>query len=135
LGGLVSATLLPAVGWRAVFLVGGLLPLVLLPVLAWKLPESLYFLTLRRRDGDRVLTLLRRIDPAFAPTTALVPVAREEAGRGVPVTQLFQAGRGQGTLMLWLVFFMNLMVFYFLQNWLPIIFTDAGLSIESAVLT
>src|SRR5690606_14624903 len=97
--------------------------------------ESLYFLTLRRRDGDRVLTLLRRIDPAFAPTTALVPVAREEAGRGVPVTQLFQAGRGQGTLMLWLVFFMNLMVFYFLQNWLPIIFTDAGLSMESAVLT
>jgi AAHS family 4-hydroxybenzoate transporter-like MFS transporter len=36
--------------------------------------------------------------------------------------------------MLWGIFFMNLMVFYFLQNWLPTIFTDAGLTQQNAVL-
>lgn len=135
LGGLVAASLLGEVGWRVVFLVGGLLPLLLLPVLVLKLPESLYFQVLNKPDTAEVMSVLRKIDPRFAPGDDVAVVASEQAGKGVPVSQLFQQGRGEGTFMLWLVFFMNLMVFYFLQNWLPIIFTDAGLPLETAVLT
>jgi AAHS family 4-hydroxybenzoate transporter-like MFS transporter len=60
--------------------------------------------------------------PAHAPAT------------GLPVTQLFHSGRALGTLLLWLVFFMNLMVFFFLQNWLPMVLTGSGLATETAVL-
>jgi len=60
--------------------------------------------------------------PAHAPAT------------GLPVAQLFHSGRTLGTLLLWLVFFMNLMVFFFLQNWLPTVLTGSGLATETAVL-
>src|SRR5580698_8506360 len=49
LGGLIAAALIPAFGWRSVFVVGGVAPLLLVPVLAWQLPESVRFLALTGR--------------------------------------------------------------------------------------
>ncbi|WP_077038332.1 aromatic acid/H+ symport family MFS transporter [Pelomonas sp. KK5] len=39
LGGIASAHLVEALGWRSVLVIGGVLPIALLPLLAWKLPE------------------------------------------------------------------------------------------------
>ncbi len=135
-GGVIAATLLDSLGWRAVFLIGAILPMLLLPVLIVKLPESLQFLLLASRSRAprvrRALGILQKINPQLAGSVELQvqlePVAK------VPVTDLFSAGRTRGTLMLWVVFFMNLMVFYFLQSWLPTLFADTGLSQQSAVL-
>ncbi|MEI7950436.1 MAG: MFS transporter [Gammaproteobacteria bacterium] len=135
-GGVIAATLLDSLGWRAVFLIGAILPMLLLPVLIVKLPESLQFLLLasgsRAPRVRRALGILQKINPQLAGSVELQvqlePVAK------VPVTDLFSAGRTRGTLMLWVVFFMNLMVFYFLQSWLPTLFADTGLSQQSAVL-
>ncbi len=135
-GGVLAATLLDSLGWRAVFLIGAILPMLLLPVLIVKLPESLQFLLLASRSRAprvrRALGILQKINPQLAGSVELQvqlePVAK------VPVTDLFSAGRTRGTLMLWVVFFMNLMVFYFLQSWLPTLFADTGLSQQSAVL-
>jgi len=132
----IAATLLDSLGWRAVFLIGAILPMLLLPVLIVKLPESLQFLLLasgsRAPRVRRALGILQKINPQLAGSVELQvqlePVAK------VPVTDLFSAGRTRGTLMLWVVFFMNLMVFYFLQSWLPTLFADTGLSQQSAVL-
>jgi len=53
LGGLLAAALIPAFGWRSVFLVGGLAPLLLVPVLLYALPESIRYLALvGGRDGE-----------------------------------------------------------------------------------
>jgi AAHS family 4-hydroxybenzoate transporter-like MFS transporter len=131
IGGLLAAALLDTLGWRMVFLIGAALPLVLLPLLLWMLPESLQFLLERKRDEPRVHALLTRINPQHEAATPLQVRGNE---KGLPVTALFQEERTQGTLLLWLVFFCNLMVFYFLQNWLPTLFTDAGLSQQDAVL-
>ena len=46
LGGLLAAALIPAFGWRSVFLVGGLAPLPLVPILLRALPESVRYLAL-----------------------------------------------------------------------------------------
>ena len=135
-GGVLAATLLDSLGWHAVFLIGAILPMLLLPVLIVKLPESLQFLLLASRSRAprvrRALGILQKINPQLAGSVELQvqlePVAK------VPVTDLFSAGRTRGTLMLWVVFFMNLMVFYFLQSWLPTLFADTGLSQQSAVL-
>jgi len=131
-GGLVAAALLDNLGWRAVFIVGAILPLLLLPVLVWRLPESLQFLLLRKGNEQKVRLLLQKM----APTSKVdVPLRGDEQSIAkVPVSDLFLQGRTRGTLMLWAVFFMNLMVFYFLQSWLPTLFTDSGLSQQSAVL-
>ena len=48
---------------------------------------------------------------------------------------LFQSGRTVGTLLLWVVFVLNLAEFYALQSWLPPILTNLNYSIGSVALT
>jgi AAHS family 4-hydroxybenzoate transporter-like MFS transporter len=134
LGGGLTAAIISQFGWRPVFLIGGVLPLLLVPVLVTKLPESLHFLVLKGSGSHKVTSLLKRIDPDFsAPANDSFKTGEPEA-RGVPVAQLFRSGRGAGTVFLWIVFFMNLLDFYFLQNWLPTILTDSGFPTRTAVL-
>ena len=39
-----------------------------------------------------------------------------------------------GTLLLWVSFFANLLLYYFLINWLPLLLQQAGLSLSNAIL-
>jgi AAHS family 4-hydroxybenzoate transporter-like MFS transporter len=45
---------------------------------------------------------------------------------------LFADGLAMPTLLIWVLYFMNLMVLYTLSNWLPTIITGAGLSLGTA---
>lgn len=135
LGGLIAAALIPAFGWRSVFLVGGAAPLLLAPVLAWALPESVRFLALSGRAADgRIGAILARMYPGerFAPATRFV--AQEAALPGLPVLHLFREGRAATTLLLWVVFFMSLLDLYFLSNWLPTVLNDLGASDSTAAV-
>jgi len=49
------------------------------------------------------------------------------------MVQLFHDGRALGTAMLWVINFMNLLNLYFLSNWLPLVFSQAGYSNSIAV--
>ena len=110
--------------------------MLLLPVLLMKLPESLQFLMLdhpqKAERINKAKLILNSINDELAAKVSLQVLTQPSAK--VPITDLFTQNRTKGTIMLWLVFFMNLMVFYFLQSWLPTLFTDSGLSQQSAVL-
>ena len=132
-GGL-AAGLIPHFGWRSVWYVGGLLPLILLPVQYAALPESIRFLVLAKRANVVIANLLERIDINFrAPPNVLFEIA-EPAAPGLPVVHLFRSGRAWGTICLWIMFFMNLLDLFFLQNWIPIITSDAGIPVRTAVV-
>lgn len=134
LGGFVSAWLLPAHGWRSVFLVGGIVPLAMLvPMVAW-LPESLQFLAVRGKGAERIARWLRRLDPAAPAGPHVRYVVREERREGIPIVQLFRQGRAPGTVLLWIVNFMNVLDAYFVSSWLPTLARDAGFSTSTAVL-
>jgi MFS transporter, AAHS family, 4-hydroxybenzoate transporter len=135
LGGFLAAWLVPAYGWRAVFYVGGSAPLVLLVVMFFRLPESIPFLALRRRDGHEVAIarLLKRISP-LSGTSAMPAAAKERAREGLPLSRLFSEGRGRGTICLWIVNFMNLLNAYLLSSWLTTMVREAGLPTSTAVL-
>lgn len=80
LGGFVSAALIPAFGWRAVFFVGGAVPLALAAAMAASLPESPQLLVLRGRHDAARAWLAK-----FAPRLAVPPDTRlvvREAGPG-----------------------------------------------------
>jgi len=134
LGGLVSANLLSAFGWPSVFVPGGVLPLLLLPVLYVLLPESIRFLVSQRTASATVAALLERIDrrASYASTDRFV--IGEPVLPGLPVGHLFTESRAAGTLLLWTVFFSNLLILYFLINWLPSVLQQAGLPIERAII-
>ncbi|MBA5639452.1 MFS transporter [Duganella sp. LX20W] len=133
-GGLVSAALIPAFGWRAVFYVGGLAPLAIGLLMLPLLPESMQFLVLRGRRTDKVAQWLRAIDPTVVAGAGSRYLVQEAPQKGGSVLALFRAGRAWTTTLLWLVNFLNLLNLYFLSNWLPTIIKDAGLSTSMAVL-
>jgi AAHS family 4-hydroxybenzoate transporter-like MFS transporter len=140
IGGLASAWLIPHFGWPSVLVAGGAGPLVLTALLILLLPESAQFLAVRRRADQRIARILQRIAPSerfdgcrfFA-----VDVRRDTGGesRAQSALAIILSARYRfGTLMLWLAYFMGLLIYYLLTNWLPTLFKDTGFSGEKAAL-
>ena len=129
--GAASSLLIPTLGWRAVFYVGGILPLVVAALSVKNLPESVRFLSASGAGSDKIAGILSRISPEFA--NAPVPPAREKLREGVPVKYLFTEGRAGGTFLLWVPFFMNLLILYFVVSWLPALLRESGMSVTAGV--
>jgi AAHS family 4-hydroxybenzoate transporter-like MFS transporter len=134
LGGLASARLITLYGWPAVFYLGGILPLMLLPFLLFGLPESIRFLAACRSRPEEVMRIVRRVDPAGRYAADCQWLLHEEKVEGFPVKELFMGGRALGTTLLWVVFFSNLLILYFLINWLPAVLQKAGVPIDRAII-
>ncbi len=134
IGGFVAAWLIPAFGWRSVFIFGGSIPLVIALAMIWGLPESLQFLAVRRTRLDQLARWLKKLDPSMRVDAKTRYVANEASRAGVPLVHLFREGRGLATVLLWIVNFMNLLNLYSLSNWLPTVVTGMGYSTQTAVL-
>jgi MFS transporter, AAHS family, 4-hydroxybenzoate transporter len=133
-GGLLAAALIPAFGWRAVFVVGGVMPLLLVLFLAVWLPESVRFLALSGRASDGVAALLARIAPSVRHPTGTRFVVQEIKLPGIPVVHLFDGGRAWASLFLWALFFMSLLDLHLLSNWLPTVLNELGASVSVAAI-
>jgi len=133
MAGFVSAWLIEDFGWRSVFYFGGSVPLVVGVLMYFFLPESLQFLVLRRRNLDKVGKWLVQIEPTTSPDVTRY-VVHEEQRQGVPALHLVRDGRALGTVLLWIVNFMNILVLYSVSNWLPTVVNGAGYSTTTAAL-
>lgn len=134
LGGFLAAWMIPHFGWRSVLVLGGVTPLLLLLALT-RLPESVRFMVTKGHAVERIRATLMRISTDAAAASRFVlnepgPVTRAHSGAGVVLSPPYIVG----TLMLWLAYFMGLVIFYALINWMPILFKDAGLAPEQATL-
>ncbi|MGO4303217.1 MFS transporter [Cupriavidus sp. RAF12] len=123
LGGLVSSALLPVHGWHSVFVVGGVLPLAVALLAAAFMPESARFLIARGGDAGRVAAIMRRIAPELGASQ--VYRAPQAPRGGVPVRELFTGGRAAETVLLWIPYFLNLVVLYFIVSWMPALLIGA----------
>lgn len=129
----IAAALIPVHGWRAVWYVGGILPLLILPLQFILLPESIRFLVVTNAAWERIAALVRRIDRSFAVPAGTRFEIGEARAPGVPVAHLFRNRRAVGTLLLWTMFFMNLLDLFFLQSWIPTITNAAGVPVQTAI--
>jgi AAHS family 4-hydroxybenzoate transporter-like MFS transporter len=134
IGGGVAALLIPAFGWRSVFIFGGVVPLFIAFFMLWGLPESLQFLAVRKQKFDQLARWLRQLDPTLRIDANTKYVSNETSRAGVPFLHLFREGRAAFTVLLWIVNFMNILVLYSLSNWLPTIVTGMGYEQRTAVL-
>ena len=132
LGGTLAAFFggraLPALGWRALFVIGGLLPLVVAIIASFALPESPRYLVRRRQRWPELARTLRRMghdiprDGAFAD--------RDEQGVArASVGALFTPEYRRDTLALSGACFFCLLAVYLAFNWVPVILTEAGLGL------
>ena len=132
--GFIATYLIPRFGWRSVFYFGGTVPLVIGLLMFVSLPESLQFLTLRKKSADVIARWLKRVEPSVTITAGTRFVVNEEKKEGVPIIALFHEGRARGTLLLWTMQFMNLINLYMLSTWLPTIARGMGLTATAALM-
>jgi MFS transporter, AAHS family, 4-hydroxybenzoate transporter len=128
LGGQVVAQLLPVYGWTAIFIIGGVLPLLLIPVVLFWLPESPRFLLKKGRLTPRTRLLLQRLNIETEQTGHTVDVAT-----GNPVAGLFRDGLARATILVWVLYFSNLLSLYLIGYWLPTVLHMSGLSPADSV--
>ncbi|MBZ5694765.1 MAG: MFS transporter [Acidobacteriia bacterium] len=127
--GLLSSAMIKTWGWRWVFYIGGIVPLAIALFLILLLPESVQFLVVRGKDSRKVRKLLSHIAPQLAAEgVTFHPAARDALRKGLPVKHLFTEGRAAGTILLWIPNFMNLLILYFINGWLPALLKESGMS-------
>jgi MFS transporter, AAHS family, 4-hydroxybenzoate transporter len=102
-GAFSAALILPALGWKALFLVGGLLPVALVPLLLAALPES--------REAA---------------------AARSAPLASTSVAELFSQGRALRTILLWLASFMTWTTLIVVAFWTPPLLQRIGWSAPAA---
>ncbi len=124
--GLIAGAVIERYGWRMHMVVGGFIPLVVAAALYWALPESPEHLVSNGAPRALIARLVRRIAPRIdiGEETRFTVDNRRDAA--LAFAQLFSRGRALGTFMLWLALFMNLMVVFFVLQWMPSIFTMVG---------
>ena len=133
---LLGTLLLPALGYRAVFLVG-LVPLVvLLPVVVTRLPESVAFLVASGRT-DHARAAIARHHLPIDVVEAEVPAGGAEGprmlGTRAAVASLFTRGVLGGTLVFWVGDFLCMVLIFGANTWLPAIMIRAGYGLTSSL--
>ena len=135
-GGFLAAWMIPHFGWRSVLHLGGIAPLFLLVLLVLLLPESVRYMVGKGYSADRIRKPLSRIAgkavqhvQQFVMTENKVDVAGK-SGMGVVLSKQYWVG----TVMLWVAYFMGLVIFYALMNWMPVLFKEGGLDPKTATL-
>ena len=129
-GGFLAAWMIPQWGWRSVLMLGGIAPLVLTVLLLLLLPESVRYMV---AESQPVGAHPRRAAPHLrdgrrcdrrSSCTRRRRRPQGKSGIGVVLSSAYLVG----SVMLWVAYFMGLVIFYALINWMPILFRDAGLA-------
>ncbi len=129
--GIAAAWLLPAFGWRSLLWIGAGFPLGLAVLLLMLLPNSLDQLVRAGENLDQIWMILRRIDRRLADTPMPAGFTTDQEEKFSAVESVFKAGRMAGTLLLWIIFVLNLAEFYALQSWLPSILTSQNYALPT----
>jgi AAHS family 4-hydroxybenzoate transporter-like MFS transporter len=135
LGGFLAAWMIPPWGWRSVLELGGIAPLILTALLIRLLPESIRYMVVNQHNVERIRAVLLRISDTVKDATSFSMSERAgvKKGQSGPVI-VISASYIVGTLMMWIAYFMGLVIFYALINWMPILFKDAGIDPRTATL-
>ncbi|RKP46127.1 MFS transporter [Pararobbsia silviterrae] len=131
ISGLAAAWIVSDFGWRAVLVAGGMLPILFLPALLLGIPESLRFLSLRDDAGARIARIASRLFP-HADIDAVDLATHPDTRRRFPVADLLARDVRHGTVLIWVVYFANLLVLLFLNSWLPTLLTNLGMTMVRA---
>ena len=137
-GGFLAAWMIPHFGWRSVLILGGAAPLLLLVALVVLLPESVRHMVANNYPAERIRKVLARIAgdavqgvQRFVMTESKPqPESQASSGMGVVLSREYRVG----SIMLWIAYFMGLVIFYALMNWMPVLFKEAGLDPKTGTL-
>jgi AAHS family 4-hydroxybenzoate transporter-like MFS transporter len=133
--GIVAARFMGTYGWQILFWVGGLTPIVVAMIAMFVLPESIKFLSLKRERHAQLVRQLARMQPGLVldPDSDFV-IGGEDNRAKFSYAAIFKGRLAWITPMFWLSNAVNLMIFYFINQWTPTILSTAGYPVADAVL-
>jgi MFS transporter, AAHS family, 4-hydroxybenzoate transporter len=133
LTGVLATWLIPAYGWRSMFLVGAVVPLVLVALFWLLLPESPKYLALRPALRPQLARALNRLVGAqrFDGTETFVVLEHAKTSSNWLAT-IWNSRYWRSTLFIWVAFTFNTLVLYIFSNSLPVLFDSAGQSAAAA---
>lgn len=120
LGGFIASYLIPAFGWRSTLVFGGVFPLILSVLMLFIIPESVRFLSSKPNMQSRIQAILRKFKGCDLD---VVDFSLQEQGN-VPEQGIRLVLSRQyiiGSVLLWICYFMGLIIFYGVINWMPVL--------------
>jgi MFS transporter, AAHS family, 4-hydroxybenzoate transporter len=138
LGGFLAAWMIPHLGWRSVLLLGGIAPLILAILILFLLPESVRYMVAKNYPAERIREALHRVQPKVTEfplvMTGVSEATEVPAQARSSIGVVLSSELLVGSIMLWLAYFMGLVIFYALINWMPVLLKDAGVTPSTAAL-
>jgi AAHS family 4-hydroxybenzoate transporter-like MFS transporter len=139
IGGVVgaeaAAQLLPAFGWRSVFVVGAILPMLLVLSMWLWMPESPRYLAQRPERSNELARMLNRLTASsrYSANDRFLVAEHAVSQQRDGWRALLSTQYRTDTLLLWAAFFTSLFSVYALFNWLPTVLSGVGLPVTVAL--
>lgn len=135
LGASVAAEVIPAFGWRSIFVAGAVLPALLTVAMLFWLPESARFLAVRKERWPELARLLNRLTASrrFHGREQFQIREPQQAVSRAGVAALFTREFRYDTVVVWIIFLTNVFAAYALFSWLPTVLSAAGLPLTTAI--
>jgi AAHS family benzoate transporter-like MFS transporter len=127
----LAVGLLPLLGWRGLFALS-ILGLLIIPFLL-KVPETM-ILALKKDPKSKIASILTKADPSFVPQEDDEYVVDSVQAGKHSVGDLFKGGLAWNTILIWVMFFVNMFIISALLVWLPKVITLMGYDLSSALL-
>lgn len=130
IGGFIAAWLIPNFGWRSTLIFGGVGPLILVGFMIFCLPESVRYLVAKNRPTELIRNILQKIHPSADKVESFIMIEtnttvnnRKSGGIGTVLSTHYRAG----SVLLWISYFMGLVIFYGVINWMPVLFREINM--------
>lgn len=133
LGAWLAGALIPAFGWRSIFIVGAILPAILAVAMLFWLSESARFLAVKPNRWPQLAKLLNRLTSSNQYRPEGPYHIAEKASGKVGVAALFTAAFRHDTMLVWIIFFTNVFAVYAFFGWLPVVISSTGLPLATAL--
>jgi AAHS family 4-hydroxybenzoate transporter-like MFS transporter len=135
LPGVIASRYMATEGWQILFWVGGLAPIFVAIIAMFVLPESIKFLSLKRERYPQLVRQIERMQPGLnLDPNADYTIGGEDNREKFSYGAIFKGRLAYITPMFWLSNAINLMIFYFVNQWMPTILSNNGVPVEHAVL-
>jgi AAHS family 4-hydroxybenzoate transporter-like MFS transporter len=134
-GGLVASLYMGTYGWQVIFWTGGIAPMLVGILAIFLFPESIKFLSLRPERRAELLQVLSKLAPGLHVAADARFVLSDESNRATFAFKDLFAGRlAWVTPLFWTVNVISLMVFFFVNQWTPVLLASTGIPVERAAM-
>lgn len=127
-GGFLAAWIIPEFGWQSVLFLGGIVPVILAIFLIFFVPESARYSINKGLSQEKIKATLSRISTTAKDYTSFYLSENNTAvatNKSEGIRVILSKHYALGSVMLWITYFMGLIIFYGVSNWMPTLFTTA----------